>query len=159
MASTVGALKGALLVAVFVVLLHSSMGQQPMPAPAPTMPLNCSTCTQGCYQHCQAIADSDYSKCSNISQDVYAGCFKGCSTHCNGNSAYARGSCEIGSCTANCCGSPCERSCCEGCTISAGQAAYQCTAAAGRVMQYCMPSCTNGCSEYCVSGSAPPPMA
>ena len=146
MASTVDTLKGGLVVAVCFVLLHSAMGQ-----------FNCSICTPSCNQNCQAIADSDLRKCSNISTDVFAACFKGCSAHCNGNSANAHRSCDIGSCSASSCGCPCARDCCNSCSNSAGQAAYQCTSAAGRVMQFCMPSCTNGCSTYCADRSAPAP--
>ncbi|CAL4892476.1 unnamed protein product [Urochloa decumbens] len=150
MASTAAALKGALVVAVCMVLLPSSMGQ-----------FNCSMCTPSCYENCQATANSAYSKCTNVGPDVYAACYKGCTTKCKGiNSDKAFASCETGSCSSDSClKKPCEHSCCQDCSAAAGQAAYQCTSAAGRVMQFCPPSCYSACAQYCTSPPPPAPAA
>ncbi|KAG2611848.1 hypothetical protein PVAP13_4KG110830 [Panicum virgatum] len=78
MASTAVALsKGALIIAVCFVLLHSSMGQQPTAsAPAPA-PLDCSNCTANCTKRCQALVDSQISYCNtSVGPSVYDGCFQ-----------------------------------------------------------------------------------
>ncbi|KAF8666443.1 hypothetical protein HU200_053553 [Digitaria exilis] len=163
MAASGAAPKGALVAAVFLVLLQSSMGQEPMPAPAqapapvraPSAPPNCSTCLQNCNTHCQGIATSDYQKCEPILASVYAACFQGCSKgRCNGT--YGVTSCEVNTCAASGCGCPCHVECCKSCSTSAWQASYSCTSAAGRVMQFCMPDCTNRCAQ-CRPPAPPPP--
>ncbi|KAF8659562.1 hypothetical protein HU200_049879 [Digitaria exilis] len=72
----------ALVVAVYVVLLHSSMGQQPAPTSPPS---DCTNqCTSMCTQGCQSV-NSDPSKCKSA-QSVYSGCFTQCTKDCKGSS-------------------------------------------------------------------------
>ncbi|TKW28289.1 hypothetical protein SEVIR_3G308103v4 [Setaria viridis] len=153
--STAAALKGVFLAAICFMLLHSSMGQEPAPAPMP--PSDCpSYCTSRCTPICQANSDAAARRCESIRPELaYPGCFEGCSSRCTGNSAYARGSCGIGSCTASSCGSPCERRCCESCTGSAYGPYSMCMATQPKVFSSCMMGCTADCHNRCANGSVP----
>ena len=155
MPPTAACLRGALIVAVFIVLLHSSTGQQPTPSAAP----DCSSqCTADCTQRCQSL-NSDPSNCSPMIR-VYGGCFTECIRNCDGSSNSDSSVCTIGSCSRCRCGNSCATSCCESCTTAAQHVTYSCTTTAERVKQYCMPNCMNDCVTYnCASGSPAPPTA
>ncbi|PAN20790.1 hypothetical protein PAHAL_3G411400 [Panicum hallii] len=157
-ASTAAALKGVLLVSICAMLLHSSMGQQPAPAPsaAPMPPSDCPRyCSSQCTPICQDSSDAAARRCDSIRPELaYNGCFAGCSSNCTGNS-YARGTCVIGSCSASTCGCPCARRCCESCTGSAYGPYSMCMAAQPKVYSYCMMGCTASCNSRCVNGSVP----
>ncbi|CAL4892489.1 unnamed protein product [Urochloa decumbens] len=159
MASNAVSLKGALAIAICLMLLHSSIGQQPAPAPAPTMsPSDCVPYCGSiiCGPMCQARANAEAKKCDIYRPEVvYASCFEGCTRNCNGNSAYARGSCNLDSCSASSCGCPCARSCCESCTSSAYYPYGRCMSSQEKVFGYCMPPCMTDCNNKCVNGSAP----
>nr|TKW28285.1 hypothetical protein SEVIR_3G308400v2 [Setaria viridis] len=158
MASTnASSLKGTLVVAICVMLLHSSMGQQPAPSPAPMPPTNCIPyCGSICDQMCKARYDAAVRQCDGYRPEViYKDCFERCSTQCNGNSAYARGSCNLGSCSASSCGCPCARSCCESCTASANYPYGMCMSGKDRVYGNCMNPCMTDCNNKCVNGSLP----
>ncbi|TKW28281.1 hypothetical protein SEVIR_3G308745v4 [Setaria viridis] len=151
MASTAACLRGALVVAMFAMLLHSSMGQQPPPASS------CSDqCTSNCTQRCQSL-NSDASNC-NSALRVYGGCYTECTRNCKGN-CHTHSSCQMGSCSASSCGQSCARSCCESCTIAAQRVTYSCTTEAEGVKNYCMPSCMVDCVKYnCGDNESAPPM-
>ncbi|CAN6347541.1 unnamed protein product [Urochloa humidicola] len=95
MASTAGAFKGALVIAVCVMLLHSSMGQQPDPGqdPASAPVLSCGDiCDKNCNQKCNGKFEAEHGKCSTEAE-FYDNCFKGCTaSQCKGNS-HTPGSC------------------------------------------------------------------
>ncbi|KAG2620498.1 hypothetical protein PVAP13_3NG095300 [Panicum virgatum] len=139
MAPTATCLRGALVVAVFIVLLHSSMAQQPTPSATP----DCSNqCTANCTQRCQSL-NSDPSNCNSMIR-IYG-------------VQYAPWDHVPVRCR---CGSSCASSCCESCTTAAQHVTYSCTTTAERVKQYCMPNCMNDCVTYnCASGSPAPPTA
>ncbi|KAF8666441.1 hypothetical protein HU200_053551 [Digitaria exilis] len=143
----------AFVVVVYVVLLHSSMGQQPAPTSPPS---DCTNqCTSMCTQGCQSV-NSDPSKCESA-QSVYNGCFTQCTKDCKGSSC-AHLSCEMGSCS-DTCHNPCALNCCDYCTTAAKHETYDCTRTARDVKMYCMPNCMDDCIKFnCTSGS-PPPMA
>ncbi|CAN6360764.1 unnamed protein product [Urochloa humidicola] len=158
--STTATVMGALLVASCVMLFQSSMGLQlapvPAPAPAPIVPpSDCPRyCSSQCTQICQANSDDWARRCDSIRPELaYASCFEGCSSKCNGNSAYARGSCTLNSCSPSTCGCPCARTCCESCTGSAYGPYSTCMAGRPKAFAYCMPGCTADCNNRCANGS------
>ena len=161
--STVSLHKGPLLVSIICVvallLLPSSMGQQPASAPAatPMPPTDCpGYCSSQCTLICKDSSDAAARRCDSIRPELaYDGCFEGCSRNCTGNSSYARGTCVIGSCSPSACGCPCARRCCESCTGSAYGPYSMCMAAQPKVYSYCMMGCTASCNSRCVNGSAP----
>lgn len=148
MAYTAATHKVALVIAVCVVLLHTSMGQQPEPV------LDCgNSCNSNCTQRCNDKADAEYGKC-NTMLEFYDNCSKNCTSHCNGNS-FARGSCTMGSCSPNNCGNPCARTCCESCSNTAPDLFSRCMSSRGMIMISCMSSCMDVCVPNCNSGSVP----
>ena len=158
--STSAALKGAMLVAICaMLLLPSSMGQQPASAPAatPMPPTDCpGYCSSLCTPICKDSSEAAARRCDSIRPELaYNGCFEGCSRNCTGNSSYARGTCVIGSCSPSTCGCPCARSCCESCTGSATGPYYACMGTQPKIYQYCMTTCTVLCNNRCVNGSFP----
>ncbi|TKW28283.1 hypothetical protein SEVIR_3G308600v4 [Setaria viridis] len=155
MASTAATVKGALVLAVCLVQLHSSMAQQQEPAPAPPSPPDCGNyCFPICTQRCQAQSVAEHGKC-NTTLEFYDDCFNGCTSQCKGNS-YAHGSCTMGSCSAKNCGNPCARSCCESCSNTAPDLYYRCMSSHGMDMISCMGPCMNDCTNNCFNGSVPP---
>jgi hypothetical protein len=156
--STAAALKGAFMVTIVLVMLHSSTGQQLAPAPAPMPPSDCpSYCTSQCTPLCQASSDDALRRCESIKPELaYASCFQNCSSNCNGNSAYARSSCSLGSCSPSTCGCPCARRCCESCTGSSYGPYGACMATQPKIFTYCMQGCRAECNKRCANGSVFP---
>ena len=103
--STRAAFKGALLIAVWIVLLHSSMAQPPLsPAPAssPSPPLDCGNCTSKYTTTSQGVFDHEAGLCNTTSAPgvVYQGCLESCANStCNGHSYAKHGGCTMGACT------------------------------------------------------------
>ncbi|CAL4899658.1 unnamed protein product [Urochloa decumbens] len=157
MASTSVAFKGALVVAACIMLLHSSMGQQPDSGQNPTSApvFSCGdSCNSNCTPRCEAKFEAEHGKC-NTTAELYDDCFKGCTSQCKGN-YHARGSCTMDSCSASSCGNPCARSCCESCSTTAPDLFIRCMSSRGMVMISCMPPCMDECINNCNNGSAPP---
>ncbi|KAG2611771.1 hypothetical protein PVAP13_4KG111410 [Panicum virgatum] len=126
MASSCGAV---MVVAVWVVLLHSSTGQQPPvpvpappPAPAsPPPPPDCSNCSSICTPSCEEIVAGNHaSYCrENVIPNIYKWCLEDCANStCNGGNTHGA-CCSIGTCTPQHCGNPCVQDCCKSCTANA----------------------------------------
>ncbi|CAL5093925.1 unnamed protein product [Urochloa decumbens] len=157
MASTSAAFKGALAIAACIMLLHSSMGQQPdsgqNPTSAPVFACG-DYCNSNCTNKCEAKFEAEHGKC-NTTAELYDDCFKGCTSQCKGN-YHAHDSCTMDSCSASSCGNPCARSCCESCSTTAPDLFIRCMSSWGMVMISCMPPCMDECTNNCNKGSAPP---
>ncbi|XP_039841752.1 keratin-associated protein 10-6-like [Panicum virgatum] len=165
MASSCGVaalLKGAMVVAVWVVLLHSSTGQQqpvpaPEPAPAsPPPPPDCSNCSSICTPSCEEIvAGNTASFCrETVVPNAYRGCLEYCAnTTCSGGNTHGA-CCSIGTCTPQHCGNdPCVQDCCKSCTATANAAYDDCKLGnmGGSNMHGCMDGCMSSCKEFCIT--------
>ncbi|KAG2611774.1 hypothetical protein PVAP13_4KG111430 [Panicum virgatum] len=153
--STRAAIKGALLTAVWIVLLHSLMAQpppSPAPASSPSPPLDCGNCTSKCTTTSQGVYDYEAGLCNTTSAPgvVYHGCLESCANStCNGHSYAKHGGCTMGACTPDHCGNPCVQRCCGSCTATAHASYDNCMAsAASKAWQECMPGCMHNCRAY-----------
>nr|TKW28275.1 hypothetical protein SEVIR_3G309500v2 [Setaria viridis] len=165
MASTAAALNGALLAAVCFVLLHSSTGQQPVPAsncpdhaaptpppvppastptptPAPPPTADCySSCGSQCNTNCTNYREAGLRQCDAQNVAAFNSCYDSCTSRtCPGKSCVHSG-CGSGNCT---CENGNARSCCEWCGSAISSAYFNCRTSVERVFTTaCSPAPTN----------------
>ncbi|PAN20793.1 hypothetical protein PAHAL_3G411700 [Panicum hallii] len=163
MASTAAALNLTLLVvAVFLVLLHPSMGRQP--APAQLCPDNTGhqpaarahDCSDDDTEQQPALTPAP---APAVNCPLY--CSLQCSPQCEANKTaglaqcevdYAAnwsGGCRFGNCT---CDNTYPISCCQACGNSLLSTYFNCRNYYDRAIEYCMINCTNDCNKNCTQG-------
>ncbi|CAN6181952.1 unnamed protein product [Urochloa humidicola] len=145
MASTASAVKAAVVVAVFAVLLMSCRGH------TKTGPL-CKDCASQCYANCSAIAAAN---CSSYCSPP-AGCdscrtlvLQLCQDCCNSNGTSTLCCCKndcIGECGCTSCDIAVQNSCVYACTPNYSA----CQACTNAVRQECDTSCNSACNDNCV---------
>ncbi|CAL4907012.1 unnamed protein product [Urochloa decumbens] len=166
MASTAAALIGAMVAAVCMVLLHSSMGQQPTsappchdntgqqpastPVPAPAPAVDCTSyCSSQCQSNCTANMGADLARCDTDYATDFNGCYGYCTNRtCRGKSCDHSG-CGIGNCS---CKNDNARGCCKECSDILSSTYFQCRYFIERAVPRCMNSCMNDCNEKCTQG-------
>ncbi|TKW28276.1 hypothetical protein SEVIR_3G309300v4 [Setaria viridis] len=171
MASTAAALNNvALVAAVCAVLLHSSMGQQPMPTPncpdhtgqqpvppPPSTPIPALTpmvdcqsyCSSQCQSNCTANMGADLAECDTTYARNFNGCYGECTNRtCPGKSCVHSG-CGLGNCY---CQNANARSCCEECSNILSSTYIECRYIIERAEPFCMMTCMSGCKQNCTQG-------